>query len=203
MADFKKARKDGYRVTKIAVKSIEHKDLKKHIGILSIKGHRKLEGTQLEEIGDTISSRFKHFLSRQIYDKCPFDDKQKNHHVALMRDTELVIKYMEGELPENEQYSGVFITDRDKFVDEAFADSEPAAHDNWEPAGLTGDKQRLVKHCLTQLKKLMKEFSGVENVKSSVSADNKPLTLLSRDLSNLIPNISSIGASRKVRKLHN
>ena len=27
------------------------------------------------------------------------EDKQKNHHVALMRDTELVIKYMEGDLP--------------------------------------------------------------------------------------------------------
>ena len=43
----------------------------------------------------------------------------------------------------------------------------------------------------------MKEFSGIDNVKSSINAENKPLTLLSRDLSNLIPNISSIGASRK------
>ena len=71
MADFKKARNSGFRVTKRdqLVKSIEHKELKKHIGILSIKGHRKLEGTQLE-----IETQFLLCIStssKQIYDKCP------------------------------------------------------------------------------------------------------------------------------------
>lgn len=57
-------------------------------------------------------------------------------HIALMRPAEMVVTYMKGpELPdERTEWAGAFVTSDRPEVEEAFARSEPAAHDAWDPA---------------------------------------------------------------------
>lgn len=59
-------------------------------------------------------------------------------HIALMRPAEMVVCYIEGSpLPdERTEWAGVFVTSDDPRIEEAFASSEPAAHDVWDPAAL-------------------------------------------------------------------
>lgn len=56
-------------------------------------------------------------------------------HIAVMRPVELVVKYFEGQPLEHAQleWGGVFIADDDDEVERAFANSEPPAHDDWQP----------------------------------------------------------------------
>ncbi len=67
-----------------------------------------------------------------------------SRHVALMRPVELVVKYLEGpEAPDQRaQWAGVFLTSRDSEVEQAFADSEPPAHDDWIPTNLPKGRGR-------------------------------------------------------------
>lgn len=53
------------------------------------------------------------------------------HHSALMRQAELIVKYVAGPpLPSDAiEYAGVFLTDED--VDGVFAGAEPPTHDDW------------------------------------------------------------------------
>ncbi|GAB4523329.1 MAG: hypothetical protein OHK0046_36870 [Anaerolineae bacterium] len=59
-----------------------------------------------------------------------------NHHTALMRQPELIVKYLAGTTSNNPGlgYYGVFITDDQ--VDDIFAESEPPTHDDWVAASL-------------------------------------------------------------------
>lgn len=65
-------------------------------------------------------------------------------HIALMRPAEMVVCYLEGSaLPdERTEWAGVFVTSDDPAIEEAFASSEPAAHDAWDPAGLPKGRSR-------------------------------------------------------------
>ncbi|MBA3943648.1 MAG: hypothetical protein H0X37_03700 [Herpetosiphonaceae bacterium] len=64
------------------------------------------------------------------------------HHTAVMRQPELVVKYVAGPALPNEQlgYSGVFVTAPE--VDAIFAGAEPPTHDTWIPQALTERSQR-------------------------------------------------------------
>lgn len=59
-------------------------------------------------------------------------------HIALMRPAEMVVCYLKGDaLPdERTEWGGVFVTSEVPEIEEAFASSEPAAHDVWDPSGL-------------------------------------------------------------------
>jgi hypothetical protein len=59
-------------------------------------------------------------------------------HIALMRPAEMVVCYLPGPpLPdERTEWAGVFVTSNQPAIEEAFASSEPAAHDNWDPTAL-------------------------------------------------------------------
>jgi hypothetical protein len=65
-------------------------------------------------------------------------------HIALMRPAEMVVTYMQGTpLPdERTEWAGVFTTTDQTNVEEAFAGSEPAAHDAWDPSALPRGNQR-------------------------------------------------------------
>lgn len=67
------------------------------------------------------------------------------HHVALMRQLRLVVKYVEGpRLPiDAVEYAGVFVADAG--VDEIFRASEPPTHDDWLDSfvGLRSDRTAL------------------------------------------------------------
>jgi hypothetical protein len=64
---------------------------------------------------------------------------QKCSHVALMRQpAEMVVKYLQGPAPEegSSEWVGVFRCSEEKEVEQAFAKSEPPAHDDWQPDSL-------------------------------------------------------------------
>jgi len=65
-------------------------------------------------------------------------------HIALMRPAEMVVTYLEGPpLPdERTEWAGVFVTSDRPEVEEAFARSEPAAHDTWDPSALPRGHER-------------------------------------------------------------
>ncbi len=78
-------------------------------------------------------------------------------HIALMRPVELVVRYIEGAaLPaEGLEWGGVFICSQDSDVEQAFADSEPPAHDDWIPDKLQrGPQKTYVKVALRKLREI-------------------------------------------------
>lgn len=87
----------------------------------------------------------------------PFADL--THHTALMRQPELVVKYLPGMNMLNDKvgYAGVFITDAE--VDTVFAKSEPPTHDNWESKWLTGSEKTFVNVALRRIREYMDEFA--------------------------------------------
>ncbi len=90
----------------------------------------------------------------------PVDKDSPLRHVALMRNTLLVLKYFEppGVPPrDGEQYSGIFISDRR--VEDAFARSEPPSHDDWVRERLTDPTERkYVNVGLRRIKEKTAEF---------------------------------------------
>jgi hypothetical protein len=82
-----------------------------------------------------------------------------SHHVALMRNAELVVKYLEGDrLPISHlEYAGVFITDTE--VDASFAKAEPPTHDDWNIKSMTEKQDKvLVNVALREIQKELKDF---------------------------------------------
>lgn len=59
-------------------------------------------------------------------------------HIALMRPAEMVVCYLPGPpLPdERTEWAGAFMTSETPEIEAAFASSEPAAHDIWDPTAL-------------------------------------------------------------------
>ena len=80
------------------------------------------------------------------------------HHTALMRQAELVVKYLEGRPLASSSigYAGVFITDAE--VDAVFAKSEPPTHDDWSPNSLTESWHKT--YVRVALRKISEEMIG-------------------------------------------
>jgi hypothetical protein len=88
-----------------------------------------------------------------------------SHHVALMRNAELVVKYLEGDqLPISQlEYAGVFIADRD--VDSSFAKAEPPTHDDWNTKSMTERQDKsAVNVALRKISEELKEFVTPQTV---------------------------------------
>ncbi|TXD39289.1 hypothetical protein FRC98_02500 [Lujinxingia vulgaris] len=73
---------------------------------------------------------------------CPVGDDEPLRHVALMRNTRLILKYVPMKVApvEGEQFAGVFLTDRE--VEGIFQRSEPPSHDDWVAAHLSTRVER-------------------------------------------------------------
>ena len=83
------------------------------------------------------------------------------HHTALMRQPELIVKYLAGPpFPANMWgYAGVFITD--KKVDAVFAEAEPPTHDDWISRNLQdGWHRRYVNVALREIETAMAQFAA-------------------------------------------
>jgi hypothetical protein len=84
--------------------------------------------------------------SRQLSDTdeevAPVPSGELSHHVALMRQARLVVKYLPGPPlgSTHMEYAGVFITD--ERVDDAFARAEPPTHDDWVPTFLEDSHEK-------------------------------------------------------------
>lgn len=94
---------------------------------------------------------------------------EKLCHMALLRPAELVVRYKVGSLNEADQtqWGAVFICDRgpENIVEQAYARSEPPAHDDWQPKAdqsLTPHQRRYVNVGLTRIKERVKQLSGTD-----------------------------------------
>jgi hypothetical protein len=110
------------------------------------------------------------------------------HHTALMRQPELVVKYLPGSAVVNEKigYAGVFITDTE--VDAVFANSEPPTHDDWISQSLEDSwHKRFVNAALREIGKKMDSFAKPPAVRTD-SRDLTPLGAFATRLgSSLMP----------------
>jgi hypothetical protein len=83
-------------------------------------------------------------------------------HIAVMRPVELVVRYYEGTpLPDGgAEWAGVFVADSDRDVESAFAESEPPAHDDWQPALLaSGRRKSYVNVAINRLKDYARSYA--------------------------------------------
>jgi len=88
----------------------------------------------------------------------------QSHHVALLREPRLVVKYLAGPNPPSEgvDVAGVFIVDERSAggqVENAFALSEPPVHDDWVPAALENRTHKVyVNGALRRIRERVGEF---------------------------------------------
>lgn len=120
------------------------------------------------------------------------------NHTALMRAPELVVKYLPGDMIQNEQvgYSGVFITD--KQVDDVFAESEPPTHDDWVAEALEQSKHRtFVRVAQRRIKEEMDSFAKPSSTGTKMPLFT-PLGAFSNKLGNtlLLGQIGSAATSK-------
>jgi len=150
MERFKGAR-DDESILQTYIKDIASEKPRKHLGRLILQKYF----IQQEFAFDTGST------------ESPFEDI--THHTALMRQAELVVKYLEGRplASSSVGYSGVFIVDRD--VDEIFARSEPPTHDDWSPSSLTESWHKTyVRGALRKIGEEMTSFAQVQRASAPV-----------------------------------
>lgn len=115
-------------------------------------------------------------------------------HVCLLRTPELVVNYIKGPpMPMGGTgYAGVFRAADEH--DDAFAASEPPAHDDWEPRGLPPAQERLVGRTLRSIQDALR----AQVVPRGNQAPNEaavPLGALSQTLGGLLDGITGDGAS--------
>lgn len=86
-------------------------------------------------------------------------------HIAVMRPVELVVRYFDDGDPlprEDMEWAGVFVTSDEPAIEKAFADSEPPAHDDWQPDMLPAKSQgrRYVNIALKRIRDAGKAVAG-------------------------------------------
>lgn len=122
------------------------------------------------------------------------------HHVALIRQAELVVKYLPGPQSVHGRagYSGVFQSAVD--VDEAFRRSEPPTHDDWNHRFIPTDEgydKRFVKVALERMQRVCREAAGYDAVTRGVEdAEGIPLGQFADALATLMPGVEGPGARR-------
>lgn len=134
---------------------------------------------------DISSQRPAQFLGKLSLQKFPvskdcfFDTGVENgerfgnltHHTALMRQPELVVKYLSGTAMPSDKlgYAGIFIADED--VDAVFASAEPPTHDNWVPDSLDERRHRIyVRVALRKIGQEMDSFAKPSAARAASSA---------------------------------
>jgi hypothetical protein len=111
-----------------------------------------------------------------------------------MRVPELIVKYESGpQHPSDDiEYVGVFIADRG--VDRAFADSEPPAHDAWEPRSVPEPRHRSIVRVALDKIALEARFLAQPVRSGPDISPNVPLGAISDEFSVLIPAAEGTGA---------
>jgi hypothetical protein len=121
------------------------------------------------------------------------------HHVALMRNAELVVRYLPGPAPLNGRigYSGVFRCAVD--VDDAFRRSEPPTHDDWVYRAVPKGRERsFVKIALDRVSRACREAAGYDDSSMNVGnvATGVSLGEFADTLATLMPGSIGPGARR-------
>jgi hypothetical protein len=122
------------------------------------------------------------------------------HHVALMRNAELVVKYLPGAAPVTGRmgYSGVFRCAVD--VDDAFRRSEPPTHDDWIFRSVPKGHQRsFVKIALERISGACREAAGYDaSIRAASDGAGIPLGEFADALAELMPDVAGSGARQGV-----
>jgi hypothetical protein len=104
---------------------------------------------------------------------------ETSRHIAVMRPVELVVRYFEGDpLPQPEfEWAGVFVTSSEPEIERAFADSEPPAHDDWQPEMLADKSwaRRYVRVALSRIRDAAKAVAGGQQSGASGQRDGPSL----------------------------
>lgn len=122
------------------------------------------------------------------------------HHIALMRPVELVVKYLVGNpFPDAQlEWVGVFIASDEPEVEQAFADSEPPAHDDWVPDNLPrGNEKRYVNVALRRLREIAAEMGMDPISRRAGDGSGPPLARLAGRLGAVLENVGGDGAGRR------
>lgn len=121
-------------------------------------------------------------------------------HIAVMRPIGLVVRYFEGvPYPDNAaEWAGVFMTSSDEEVEKAFADSEPPAHDDWQPEILPdGSAKTWVRKAIKVLKLRANTFVNPVVSVSGLPGDGGNLAAVSERFGALLEQGGRRGASRR------
>lgn len=128
------------------------------------------------------------------------DSGEPLNHVALMRNAELVVKYVKGpELPAGlGGYAGVFrVAKGDAQLDNIFRRSEPPSHDDWIHKALEDRSERMfVNRAVKSVEEAMDEYVGADAPTGRGSSDVS-LGQFSKQMASLVPDVSGEGARRK------
>ena len=158
-------------------------------------------GVQRKHVGDLVIQT--HMIPVQDEHDVPIaapDSGPSLNHVALMRNAELVVKYLKGpELPAGlGGYAGVFrVTKSDTELDNIFRRSEPPSHDDWIYQALQDRSERIfVNRAVKSVEEAMDEYVGADSPTGKGSTD-VPLGQFSKQMAALVPSISGEGARRK------
>jgi hypothetical protein len=118
------------------------------------------------------------------------------HHVALMRNAELVVRYLPGAVPAVAKlgYAGVFKCAVD--VDAAFRSSEPPTHDDWVYLAVpSGHERRFVKIALERISGACRDAAGYDtSIRTVEEGANVPLGEFADALATLLPGAAGPGA---------
>jgi hypothetical protein len=120
-------------------------------------------------------------------------------HVALMRPAEMVVCYLKGDaLPdERTEWGGVFVTSEAREVEEAFASSEPAAHDIWDPTGLPkGHARTYVSVAMRRLKEAADAVARPAAAPSATPAAEQSVAAVASRLGTFLAGVGEGGPSR-------
>ena len=118
-----------------------------------------------------------------------------------MRNAKLVVKYLQGPPKVEGNYSGIFITNRDFQIDEAFAKSEPPTHDNWSVQQLDDSDQKIVKHAFNKLNEKISEMIDEENQEKNLNSNFNNILDLQYIFGNMLTPLSSgIAPSKNLLK---
>ena len=121
------------------------------------------------------------------------------HHIALMRNVELVVKYLPGAVPVigRNGYSGVFRCAVD--VDGAFRRAEPPTHDDWTYRAVPqGHERTFVKVALDRIGDVCREAAGYGGSPGALDGgDGIPLGEFADALAVLMPGFDGPGARRR------
>jgi len=120
-------------------------------------------------------------------------------HIAIMRPAELVVRYEVGEaFPDRRlEWAGVFLADKDREVERAFAESEPPAHDDWVPQNLQDrNAKRFVGAALREIKRVAREVAGSSEISISGAGVSPPLARISGLLGSALAGVGTGGAGQ-------
>lgn len=119
------------------------------------------------------------------------------HHVALMRPAQLVVRYEKGTdyQDPDEEWGGVFMCSEATDIENAFAKSEPPAHDDWQPESLP-KRSHERRYVNVALKRIREKIHGRSDVALADAAEDTPLAKPSTAMGLLLPGSRSGGAGK-------